>query len=247
MMTNPSSKILKIHTDYTTLCLATANEIAQQLRRKPDSVLGLPTGKTPMGIYKELIRQHHQEGLDFSQATTFNLDEYLGLSPQHPLSYGHFMEVHFFSQVNLRRENIHLLNGMAEDPEAECRGFDAAIESAGGIDLMLLGIGRNGHIGFNEPQSSLTLATHVARLDDSTRDLYAGDFGSREAVPSRALAMGLLPIFKSRHILMAANGTAKKQAIREMLCGRVDTMLPASMLQLHGNLTVLVDTEAAPE
>lgn len=247
MMIDDNAQILRIYKDYNGLCTATAKEIAEQLQRKTDSVLGLPTGKTPMGVYQELIRMHREEDLDFSKATTFNLDEYLGLSPQHALSYGHFMEVHFFSQVNLQRKNIHLLNGMADNPEVECREFDAAIERAGGIDLMLLGIGRNGHIGFNEPQSSLTLATHVARLDDSTRDLYAGEFGSREKVPEQALAMGVLPIFKSRRILLAANGSAKKKVIGEMLSGKVDTLLPASLLQLHGNLTVLVDAEAAPE
>ncbi len=237
---------LKVLPNYEAFCKEAAAVIADQIRRKPDSVLGLATGKTPIGIYRELVRLHQTEGLDFSQVHTFNLDEYLGLAADHPLSYGDFMQKHLFSQINIPASQVRLLDGLAEDPAEECRRFDQAIAAAGGVDLMLLGIGRNGHIGFNEPDSSLNMSSHIAQLDPDTRQLYAPDFGSLEAVPKQALAMGVGAIFSAKKVLLAANGHSKKSAVEGMLSGRIDTMLPASLLQLHGNLMILLDQEAAP-
>ncbi len=183
--------------------------------------------------------------VDFSRATTFNLDEFLGLPPGHPASYRAFMETHLFGQVNLSRRRIHFLNGVAKDPVAECARYERAIRRAGGIDLQILGIGANGHIGFNEPAAGLIGDSHPARLEPGTRRSNADLFGGRvQAVPPTALSMGVGTILRSRAVILVATGAGKADAIKATVEGLVTTRVPASMLQLHGAVEVILDEAA---
>lgn len=229
--------------DYERLSLAAARLIAQQLRRKPESVLGLATGTTPLGLYRELVRMHREEGLSFARATTFNLDEYYGLAPSDPRSYRRFMEEHLFAHVDVDPARVHLPDGLAPDGEAECARYEQAIAQAGGIDLQVLGIGRNGHIGFNEPGTSLGTTTQVVDLTDETVSVNSRLVQAE--IPRRAISMGIKSIMRSHAILLLACGPEKAEIVAKALEGRVTPDLPASILQLHPNLTVLLDREAA--
>lgn len=223
-----------------------ARDIAAGLRRKPSLVIGLPTGRTPIPLYRSL-RELVSAGLaDFSQATTFNLDEFLGIAPSDPRSYRQFMERHLFTGINLSRRRIRFLKGTARDPLAEAARYERAIARAGGLDLLILGLGANGHIGFNEPAPALVTFTHVCTLKPATRRANAEWFGGRVSrVPSRALSMGMGTILKSRRIVLLATGRDKAPAIRRLVEGRVTTRLPASFLQLHPSAEVWLDREAA--
>lgn len=236
-----------IFKDERTLAKTLAAQIAAMLTAKPDIVLGLPTGRTPIRLYHELGALHARSQADFSQATTFNLDEFLGIGSDHPGSYRAFMEQHLFSRVNLRPERIHVLNGAAPDPERECLRYEQAITEAGGIDLQLVGIGTNGHIGFNEPAKQLAARTHRVRLKASTRRsnaaLFEGDPGK---VPAEALSMGMATILQARRIVLVATGKSKARCIDLVVNGPITTKLPASFLQLHPNAELMVD-EAAGE
>lgn len=231
--------------DYEELSLRAARHIAKALRAKPNLVLGLATGSTPEGCYRELVRLHQEEGLDFSQVVTFNLDEYLGLPPEHEQSYHYYMRKKLFDHINIRPENTHIPDGLAEDPEAYCQEYEAMIRAAGGIDLQLLGIGRNGHIGFNEPGSPFDSRTRVVKLTETTRRDNARFFRSLEEVPIHAVTMGLATIMEAREILLLASGASKAEAVARAVKGPKTTELPASILQDHANCTFIVDEAAA--
>src|SRR6266545_3644256 len=228
--------------DERALAKTLAAQIAATLKDTPDLVLGLPTGRTPVRLYHELGTLH----ADFSRATTFNIDEFLGIGPDHPGSYRAFMEAHLFSRVNLRPERIHVLNGAAPDPEGECARYEQAIADAGGIGLQLLGIGTNGHIGFNEPARELAARTHRVTLKASTRRSNAALFaGDAARVPTEALSMGMATILQARRIVLVATGKSKARCIELVLKGPITTKLPASFLQLHPTVEIMLDEAAA--
>jgi glucosamine-6-phosphate deaminase len=232
------------------LARVVAGQIATIIRERSAAgqraVLGLPTGSTPVGVYRELIRMHREEGLDFSKVVTFNLDEYYGLAPDQLQSYHRWMHDHFFRHVNVSAENIHIPDGLtpASDVEDYCRRYEDAIERAGGIDVQLLGVGRNGHIGFNEPFSPRNGRTRLVTLDVVTRRDSASDFFSEDAVPAQAITMGISTILSARKVILVALGEHKAKIIRELAEGPVTERLPASYLQEHSDAVVLVDTAA---
>ncbi|UFJ39539.1 glucosamine-6-phosphate deaminase [Brevibacillus humidisoli] len=237
---------LQIVDCYQTLSRQAAAIVAGLIRRKRQAVLGLATGGTPMGLYQELIRLHREEQLDFVDVTTFNLDEYVGLTPDDPNSYRSFMQQHLFSQINIRAERTYIPCGDASDLSLVCRRYEELIRQAGGIDLQILGIGANGHIGFNEPGADPGEGTRVVRLAAHTRQANARFFARPTEVPHQAVTMGIRTIMQnSRKILLLASGEAKAEALYRMVCGKVENGLPASYLQLHPNVTVLADRAAA--
>ena len=230
--------------NYEEMSRVGADYIIKQLNKKPDSVLGLATGSTPMGMYKCLI-EAYKKGLDFSKAVTFNLDEYYGLSSEHPQSYRYFMDVNLFNHVNINKANIHIPSGLSKNIESECVKYDEEIAKAGGIDLQVLGIGRNGHIGFNEPGDSLMVMTHITDLTSDTIAANSRFFNSADEVPKKAVTMGLGTIMKAKKIILLASGKDKAQAIAKLSEPLVDTDMPASVLQLHTDVVVIVDKDAA--
>ncbi len=231
--------------DATTGGAYAARMIEKLVRNKPKAVLGLATGSTPIPVYQNLIQKHQEENLDFSQVTTFNLDEYLGLDPSHPASYHSFMREHLFSKLNIPQSQIHIPDGLAPDIEAHCAAYEAAIVKAGGIDLQLLGIGGEGHIGFNEPSSSLTSRTRVKTLIPRTREDNKRFFKPEEAVPHHVLTMGIGTIMEARTILLLAFGDGKAEAIARSLEGPLTARIPASILQMHPKTIVLLDEGSA--
>lgn len=230
--------------DYEGLSRKAARFVAHELIAKPNLVLALPTGDTPKGMYNFLVRLYQEGLLDFSQAITFNLDEYLGLPLDHPQSFRSYMHEHLWNHVNLKRENTHIPNSLARDLEAECRRYEEMIEKAGGIDLAVLGLGENGHIAFNEPGTPFESLTHVALLSLETRKEEAQAFGGLENVPTHAITMGIKTIMRSRKILLLVSGKRKASVLAQALLGPVTPEIPASVLQLHPELTVVVDEEA---
>lgn len=222
-----------------------ARLVARQLREKPNSVLGLATGSTPSRLYQLLARMHREDGLDFSKATTFNLDEYVNLDPNHPASYHQFMEENFFSHVNVRRESVHIPDGMIADVPAHCSDYERAIRKAGGIDLQILGLGSDGHLGFNEPGSSLASRTRIKTLTERTRTDNARFFTGAQAVPHHVITMGLGTIMESRMCLLLAFGKAKAEAVAASVEGPVTASVPGSLLQFHPQAKVLLDAESA--
>jgi glucosamine-6-phosphate deaminase len=225
---------------------ALALRIADEIGANPVLVLGLPTGRTPVRLYHELAALGRQGRADFSRVRTFNLDEFLGIEPSHPGSYRRFMEEHLFSRVNMPPEHIHVLNGAAPDPAAECVRYEAAIAAAGGIDVQILGIGTNGHIGFNEPGRELAARTHRVRLRPETRRSNAALFGGNvDAVPAEALSMGMATILQARAIVLLATGRSKASCVERVIHGAITTELPASFLQLHPRVEIMLDEAAA--
>lgn len=221
--------------------------IARLIRRKPACVLGLATGSSPVGTYQELIRLHREDGLDFSRVTTFNLDEYVGLSPAHPQSYRAFMQEQLFKHVNLPPNQTHVPDGRALDFETASREYELRIRESGGIDLQLLGIGTDGHIAFNEPGSSLGSRTRLKSLTSETIRDNARFFGNPDQVPRLAITMGVGTILEARRCLLVAIGANKAQAIRETIEGPVTSQITASALQLHRDVIVVVDEAAASQ
>ena len=225
---------------------ALALHISTRLTATPNLVLGLPTGVTPIPLYRELVRLHRLGRADFRRATTFNLDEFVGLEAGDPRSYRAFMRRHLFDDVDLAPRRTHMLNGTAPDLEQECARYERAIVRAGGIDLMILGLGLNGHIGFNEPASALVAATHRTRLRPATRRANAALFGHRaRLVPTEALSMGMATILTARRIVLLATGASKARCVERMIEGGVTPRLPASFLQLHADAEVWLDRAAA--
>lgn len=225
-----------------------AKLIAAAIRRNPALRLGLATGNTMVGVYRELSRMHRQEALDFSGVVSFNLDEYLGISANHPQSFRRFMHEHFFSQVNIRPENIHIPDGgIRGEYEEYCARYDQEIREAGGVDLQLLGIGRNGHIGFNEPTSSLGSRTRLKVLSSETLEDNRKFFSAGESMPECAITVGIGTILEARRILLLATGTAKAQAIADAIEGPVTSGVTASALQHHADVTFVIDELAASQ
>jgi glucosamine-6-phosphate deaminase len=226
-------------------CILGAKIIASVVRQKPNAVLGLATGRTPLRLYQELIRLHREEGLDFSRVTTFNLDEYVGLPGDHEQSYRYFMRENLFRHINIDQARTHVPNGIATDLHAECRGYEDRIVAAGGIDMQLLGLGRNGHIGFNEPTGSLRSRTWIKILSEQTLRDNSEVFGSFEAMPKHAMTMGIGTILDARRCLLLAFGPAKVRAVENMIEGPLAAICPGSALQLHPRSTVILDENSA--
>jgi glucosamine-6-phosphate deaminase len=220
--------------------------MADQVRRRPDCVLGLATGSTPIGLYKELTRLS-ADGLDFSRVTTFNLDEYYGLSPEHDQSYRYFMEKNLFEGLKTRPKKTHVPDGLAKDPESYCEHYEQMIRDAGGIDLQVLGIGRDGHIAFNEPSSSLGSRTRLKTLTEETIKDNARFFSSEEEVPKFAITMGVATIFEARRCLLLASGVNKAKVVHQAIEGPITSQVTASALQLHRDTIVVLDDDAACE
>ena len=235
-------KLIKVDT-YEKLSRQAANIISAQVIMKPDSVLGLATGSSPIGIYKQLVEWYKKGDIDFSETVSVNLDEYKGLSENNDQSYRYFMQKHFFDHINIRRENTYVPNGCADDVEKECVEYDARIERLGGIDLQLLGIGVDGHIGFNEPGTAFVKHTHVVNLHESTIEANARFFGSPDEVPKQALTMGMVSIMQAKKIVLIANGKKKKEILEKAFFGPITPAIPASILQLHPNITVIYSEE----
>ncbi|HYC56858.1 MAG TPA: glucosamine-6-phosphate deaminase [Candidatus Binatia bacterium] len=233
-----------IEESYEAMSKVAACMVADLVREKPDCVLGLATGSTPLGLYDELVRMSHQ-GLDFSRVTTFNLDEYYGVPAQDERSYHHFMEMHLFARLSSRPARTHIPDGLTEDPGSYCERYEELIGEAGGIDLQVLGIGRDGHIGFNEPGSSLGSRTRLKTLAAETIDDNARFFGSREQVPEFAITMGVGTIFEARHCMLLASGVRKAHVVAQAIEGPVTSWVTASALQLHRDAAVVIDEEAA--
>lgn len=230
--------------DNRGMSLEAAEIVSDRIRKNPDIVLGLATGSTPLGLYRELIRMHRESGLDFSRITTFNLDEYLGLPPTHEQSYHYFMRKNFFDYLNIPRNAVHIPDGMTRDPEATCARYEEEIERAGGIDLQILGIGSNGHIAFNEPGSSLGSRTRVKTLTEKTCRDNVRFFKADEKIPAYALTMGVGTIMDARELLLLASGPAKADAIRSAVEGPITAQCPASIVQMHRKAIILIDRSA---
>ena len=228
---------------YDKLSRQAANIISAQVIMKPNSVLGLATGSSPVGIYRQLIEWYNKGDIDFSEVTSVNLDEYVGLPESDEQSYRYFMQEKFFDHINIRRENTYVPNGCAADLEKECTAYDARIEQFGGIDLQLLGIGLDGHIGFNEPADVSVKNTHVVDLHESTLQANARFFNSIDEVPRQAVTMGMVSIMQAKKILLVANGKAKKEILEKAFFGPITPQIPASILQLHPDITVVFSEE----
>ncbi len=222
-----------------------ARLVARLVRRKPSAVLGLATGSTPLPLYRDLIRLHREEKLDFGAVTSFNLDEYLGLPPAHPASYHHFMRENLFRHLNIPEENTHIPDGLTTDVPAFCQAYEEAIRMAGGLDLQILGIGGDGHIGFNEPGSSLVSRTRIKSLTPRTRQDNARYFSTEDEIPRHVITMGVGTIMESQEIVLLAFGEGKAEAVAAAVEGPITASVPASILQLHERATILLDEAAA--
>ncbi|GIO98836.1 MULTISPECIES: glucosamine-6-phosphate deaminase [Paenibacillus] len=221
-----------------------ANQISSLLHTNPRATLGLATGSTPVGLYNKLIEMNRQGLVSFAQTTTYNLDEYVGLPENHPESYRTFMNEKFFNHVDIQIERTHVPNGNATNPEEECLNYDKMLEEFGPVDLQLLGLGHNGHIGFNEPGESLSGGTHVVELQEKTRNANARFFPTLDDVPTHAITMGVATILKARQILLLVRGEDKAEIVHRALKGPITTECPASLLQCHPNVVVLLDQGA---
>lgn len=224
---------------------AAAVILASQLIRKPDSVLGMATGSTPVPAYQELIRLYKAGLVDFSRAVSFNLDEYIGIPEDHPCSYHRFMDEQLFNHVNIRRDAVHVPDGNAADQVASARAYDEAIRRTGGIDVQILGIGRNGHIGFNEPDEQFVYGCHVVQLTQSTIEANKRFFAAADDVPRQAVSLGIGSIMNARQILLLATGESKAQAVRDAVYGEVTPRVQASILRTHSDVIFLLDRGAA--
>ena len=230
--------------NYDEMSRIAANVLSAQVTMKPDCVLGLATGSTPIGTYKVLIERCAAGDLDFSQVKTINLDEYVGLAPDHDQSYRYFMNNNLFNHINIDKANTNVPNGLAEDVDAECERYNNVINTLGPIDIQVLGMGHNGHIGFNEPDDHFTKETHVVNLTQSTIDANTRFFASSDDVPRQALTMGMGCIMAARRVLLIANGEGKANALYNAFCGPITPECPASILQLHNDVVVVGDEAA---
>lgn len=230
--------------DYEHMSRQAANIISAQVILKPDCVLGLATGSSPIGTYKQLISWYRKGDIDFSQVRTVNLDEYVGLDYSSDQSYVYFMRSNFFDHINIDLKNTGIPNGMNADAAAECARYDEHIRSLGGIDLQLLGLGPNGHIGFNEPDRCFTKGTHMVRLADATIQANKRFFEKEEDVPRFAYTMGICDIMQAERVVMVVSGKAKAEIVKKAFFGEVTPEVPASILQLHKNFTLVADEPA---
>ncbi|MDD7675496.1 MAG: glucosamine-6-phosphate deaminase [Eubacteriales bacterium] len=235
-------RIINVKT-YEQLSRKAANIISAQVILKPDCVLGLATGSSPVGTYRQLIEWYNKGDIDFSETTTVNLDEYVGLGENDEQSYRYFMQKNLFDHINIKRENTFVPDGLADDLNEECNAYDARIRRLGGIDLQLLGIGFDGHIGFNEPSDVFDKNTHVVDLHESTIKANSRFFASENDVPRQAVSMGMVSIMQARKVLLIANGAGKKEILGKALYGPVTPHIPASLLQLHNDVTVIFSEE----
>lgn len=231
-------------TDYNDMSRKAANIISAQVILKPDCVLGLATGSSPLGLYSHLIERYKQGDLDFSQTKSVNLDEYLGLTHDNPQSYYYFMNENLFRHINIVPENTHIPDGTAADTDKACADYEQAIQSLGGVDLQLLGLGNNGHIGFNEPGTAFEQPTHCVDLSESTIQANSRFFDRLEDVPTQACTMGIKSIMMAKKILIIVNGKGKADIVHKAFFGPVTTSVPASILQLHPDVTLVADSEA---
>jgi glucosamine-6-phosphate deaminase len=242
----PGPPRISIFADERALARALTDRVAAALAATPALVLGLPTGRTPVLFYEDLSSRVERGAVNLSRAATFNLDEFVGIAAEHPGSFRHFMNTHLFNRVNLLPQRIHFLDGAAADTTEECARYEREIVAAGGIDLQILGLGTNGHIGFNEPAPELEARTHRVRLEAETRaanaQLFAGD---PEQVPAEALSMGIATILQARQIVLVATGTTKAAIVERLLRGPITTDLPGSFLQVHPDIDVMLDEAAA--
>jgi glucosamine-6-phosphate deaminase len=236
----------RVFPDYEAMSAAAADVVARRLVEDPSASLMLPTGTTPLGMYRRLVGMHLSGGVSFAGATFFNLDEYLGLMPDHPASYHVYMKEHFYGLIDADPLRIFVPDGAAPDPEAECERYEAAINESGGIDVCVLGIGRNGHIGFNEPGASFDSRTRVVELSETTRLVNAGDFEENRA-PKHAITVGMATIFEAAEVLLLASGTNKAGAVAASVEGDVSESMPASMLGRHPRAGLFLDEDAASE
>ena len=231
-------------TDYNDMSRKAANIISAQIIMKPDCVLGLATGSPPVGTYKQLIEWYNKNDLDFSEVTSINLDEYKGLSPEDPQSYRYFMNTHLFDHVNIDKNRTFVPDGLATDPEKACAEYNANIIKQGGIDLQLLGIGRNGHIGFNEPSDHFENETHCVDLTETTIQANKRFFDSEKDVPKQAYTMGIGTIMRCRKILVVVSGKDKAEILKQVIQGPVTPEVPGSILQFHPDCTIIADEDA---
>lgn len=222
-----------------------ADWFTKTIQQKPNAVLGLATGKTPLSVYSQLVANHQKQKIDFKNIRTFNLDEYVGVGPEHPSSYAHYMSTHLFSKINIDLKNTFIPNGQTKDINAECAAFESRIAQVGPIDLQLLGIGRDGHIGFNEPGSSLSSRTRLKTLTQETRDDNASNFSKPSDIPIHVITMGLGTIMEAKQIVLMAFGKDKAKAISLCVEGPVSAYIPASILQFHNCVKIVIDREAA--
>lgn len=223
----------------------TAQRLLAKIKAAPTAVMGLATGSTMEPVYAQLLEYLQQTPVDLSQLTTFNLDEYIGLSAKHPQSYNYYMYQHLFNQLNIPEQNIHLPDGLAKNIETACQAYSDAIQASGGLDLQLLGVGSNGHIGFNEPQTCFASRTHVVELSEQTRIDNGRFFADKSEVPTHAVTMGIQDILDAKEIILVATGSNKAQIMAQLFNSAVDEALPASALKQHNNLTIVLDREAA--
>lgn len=234
-----------IANDYQDMGKKAANILAAQVCLNPKCILGLATGSTPISMYQRLVKIHKEDDLDFSGVTTFNLDEYVGISENDTNSYHYFMFNNLFNHINLKRENIHIPNGKSENLQRECDEYEILIKNLGGIDLQVLGIGLNGHIGFNEPDSKFEASTHVVKLKENTIDANSRFFKTIDDVPKFAISMGIGTIMRAKKIILLASGSNKAEIISKAVYGDITPQVPASILQLHPDVTLILDCDAA--
>ncbi|WP_296649039.1 glucosamine-6-phosphate deaminase [Romboutsia sp. 13368] len=231
--------------NYEEVSKKAAQMILSQVTLKPNSVLGLATGSTPIGMYENLVELNKKGDIDFSEVRTFNLDEYYKLPKNNDQSYHYFMHKNLFNHINIKPSNIHIPNGMTDDVNAECERYDSLIKEAGGVDIQVLGIGNNAHIGFNEPTVNFEKGTHLVELEDSTIEANSRFFDNIEDVPKKAITMGVGSIFKSKKIMLIATGENKAEAIYNTVYGKVVPEVPASILQFHNDIVLILDKDAA--
>lgn len=236
---------LIIVNDYNEMSWKAASIIGSQITLKPDSVLGLATGDTPLGMYNELIKLYNKKELDFSAVKSFNLDEYYRLDINNSQSYYYFMLNNFFKHINIPMENVNIPNGSAKDIEEECLRYEKKIKEEGGIDIQVLGIGANGHIGFNEPNVNFEVKTHLVSLDKMTIESNSRFFKNIDEVPTKAISMGIGTIMNAKKVVLMASGSSKADIIAKAIKGKIMPEVPASILQLHQDVTVIVDRQAA--
>lgn len=236
---------LVITKNYEELSIAAADEFVKVITEKPNAVLGLATGGSPIGMYKALIKMYQNNEVDFSKVTTINLDEYVGLNPEHEQSYRYFMNENLFKHINIDIKKTFVPNGLSKDLQKECSEYDNKIRELGGVDIQLLGLGNNGHIAFNEPDDELSVGTNVITLTQDTIEANSRFFDNVDDVPRKAVSMGLGGIMKAKKIVLIASGESKSEAIKGLFSGKISTDNPASMLQMHRDVIVIVDEKAA--